>query len=397
VGAGSEGRAPCAPELDERGNMAKQLPIDRLECDMELQPRAKLSRGRIEDYARDMAAGARFPPVVAFYDGDRYWLADGFHRRQAAEMARLSKISVDAREGGRRDALLHSLGANAKHGFRRSNADKQRAVDIMLNDPGWSGWSDSQIARQISVDHKTVANRRGLILGNSQDEHRRVSRSGSTYQMHISKIGRAPKIRETAEVPLPPAAQVVWLPDARQRHLVDEVKAVPRDVEEPPVCGASAIELRTEARSSISPGTKRYSVVYADPWHATTTLDELCAEPVPAADDSVLFLRVPVPMLPDGLRLMESLGFKYKEHLVWNKGYSERGCCGHIQHEVLLIGARGNMPMPKPGTEQPSIFSAAGCDDIAHNITGMFPDLPKAKLFTQTAPAGWDAWRPQSD
>ncbi len=30
------------------------------------------------------AAGAPFPPIIAYYDGSDYWLADGFHRLAAA-------------------------------------------------------------------------------------------------------------------------------------------------------------------------------------------------------------------------------------------------------------------------------------------------------------------------
>lgn len=45
---------------------------------------ATLHQDWIEEYAAEMAGDAKFPPVVVFFDGDRHWLGDGFHRTHAA-------------------------------------------------------------------------------------------------------------------------------------------------------------------------------------------------------------------------------------------------------------------------------------------------------------------------
>ena len=47
------------------------------------QPRAEIWQDVVDDYAEQMTAGATFPPIVVFYDGTHYWLADGFHRLAA--------------------------------------------------------------------------------------------------------------------------------------------------------------------------------------------------------------------------------------------------------------------------------------------------------------------------
>jgi hypothetical protein len=103
------------------------------------------------------------PPPTVFFDGEDgevYWLADGFHRVQAYMVLEHTEIVCDVRKGGKRDATLFSLGANATHGLRRTNEDKRRAVLTMLNDPEWRTWSDSEIARHCNVSDKTVAARR---------------------------------------------------------------------------------------------------------------------------------------------------------------------------------------------------------------------------------------------
>jgi hypothetical protein len=42
--------------------------------------------------------------------------------------------------------VLYTVGANATHGLRRSNADKRRAVSMLLDDPEWAQWSNLAIA-----------------------------------------------------------------------------------------------------------------------------------------------------------------------------------------------------------------------------------------------------------
>jgi hypothetical protein len=83
------------------------------------QPRAILDRPTISEYAFELRAGAQFPPVVVFHDGTDYWLADGFHRVEAAESIKMTQIAAIVRQGTIREAVLYSVGANATHGLRR--------------------------------------------------------------------------------------------------------------------------------------------------------------------------------------------------------------------------------------------------------------------------------------
>lgn len=58
-------------------------------------------------------------------------------------------------QASRRDALLYAAGANGAHGLRRTNADKRRAVLLVL--AACPKWSDRKIGEICGVDHKTVA------------------------------------------------------------------------------------------------------------------------------------------------------------------------------------------------------------------------------------------------
>lgn len=129
------------------------------------QARIEINEAIVADYAANMAAGADFPPVIAYSDGTDLWLADGYHRVRAAKAIGRTEIEAEIRDGTARDAVLHGAGANARHGLRRTQADKRRAVETLLRDQEWADWSDRKIAKAANCDHKTVGKIRRELLG----------------------------------------------------------------------------------------------------------------------------------------------------------------------------------------------------------------------------------------
>ena len=133
------------------------IEISKIRIDGGTQTREKLKEATVKDYIEAIKAGATFPPVTLFFDGSNYWLADGFHRYFATKKAGKKQIHEDITPGTQRDAVLHSLGANTSHGLPRSNKDKKRAVETLLNDPEWSKWSSRAIAEKCVVSHSYVS------------------------------------------------------------------------------------------------------------------------------------------------------------------------------------------------------------------------------------------------
>lgn len=158
----------------------KSLEIARLRLDGGTQPRAEVAEATVDSYVEALADGAEFPAVVVFYDGHDYWLADGFHRVAAARKANRDSIAVEIHQGSQRDAILYSVGANATHGLPRTNADKHRAVERLLRDPEWSGWSDNAIAKKCSVSQPFVSKVRASIGGRKSND------GGATYNGYKS-------------------------------------------------------------------------------------------------------------------------------------------------------------------------------------------------------------------
>lgn len=173
--------------------MSQQVALEEIQINGGTQPRAEIDDQLVSEYADEMGAGVEFPPVVVFYDGVAYWLADGFHRTHAARRARIEAVSAEVRNGTKRDAVLYSVGANSAHGKRRTNADKRKAVLTLLKDDEWSAWSDREIARQCGVDHVTVGRyRESLVKSTSETQPVRTytTKHGTEATMGVGNIGR---------------------------------------------------------------------------------------------------------------------------------------------------------------------------------------------------------------
>jgi hypothetical protein len=135
---------------------APLLPLSSISVDWTINARAAMRRETTLDYAEALKAGARFPPVTVFFDGNAYWLADGFHRYVAYEIAGIVEIPVEIRLGTPRAAALYSASANGLHGLRPTRSDKRKAIIRMLEDPEWTRWSNERIAALCGAEPDTV-------------------------------------------------------------------------------------------------------------------------------------------------------------------------------------------------------------------------------------------------
>jgi hypothetical protein len=153
-----------------------------------------LNEDVVQEYAEAMRderwdwASIKRPLVYTDGESGDYWLADGFHRIEAAQRAGLTDYQVEVLKGDKRAAQLHAARANADHGLRRSRQDVQRAIELLLRDEEWAKWSDREIARHVHCDHKTVGATRG-----------RLAATGEIPQL-TERQGADGKVRDTAGI-----------------------------------------------------------------------------------------------------------------------------------------------------------------------------------------------------
>jgi N6-adenosine-specific RNA methylase IME4 len=161
----------------------------------------------------------------------------------------------------------------------------------------------------------------------------------------------------------------------------------------------------------------QFRLIYADPpWqyehiatesraienqYPTMPLEAICDLPVPAAPDAVLFLWATSPKLAEAMQVIERWDFSYRTCAIWDKERMGMGYYFRQQHELLLVAARGALPVPEPSDRPPSVIRlprGAHSDKPAivyGLIERMYPTFTaddRLELFARQSRAGWTMW-----
>lgn len=173
-----------------------RLNIADIERNAKLQVRVRIDQEVVQDYCTAIKNGQPLPPVIVFAENgsERYLLADGWHRIDAAQMAGRDQIGAKIIEGTMHDALKYALQANANHGLRRTQADKRHAVEMALDDPEFDDWSLRDIADLCRVSHTFVSN-----IKQEQNEQAQEARKKVTTEPR-KKIRPKPSAPDQAHV-----------------------------------------------------------------------------------------------------------------------------------------------------------------------------------------------------
>lgn len=156
-----------------------------------------------------------------------------------------------------------------------------------------------------------------------------------------------------------------------------------------------------------------FGVIYADPpWryengtpgreierhYPTMSDEEIYALEVPAAKDAILYLWAVAPRLDAGFRVMEAWGFRYKTCAVWDKVKVGMGFWWRGQHEILMVGTRGNVSPPPQPLRKPSVIRcprgrhSAKPEQVRDWIAEWYPDVPKLEIFSRLKRPGWEVF-----
>jgi hypothetical protein len=165
------------------------IPIDAIIADPEVQSRAAQNDECVHEYAELCKEGKVFPPVIVFFDGEKHWLADGFHRLIAHVLAGISSIRAEIKLGTKRDATVFAAGCNSTYGLRRNWKDVRHTVEKLLSDKEWGRWSNKKIGDACDVSHTYVSNvRKEMTRNGFKFDVKRKSSNGKVID--TSRIGK---------------------------------------------------------------------------------------------------------------------------------------------------------------------------------------------------------------
>jgi hypothetical protein len=205
----------------------RDLDIDLIKIDAEIQPREKLNRKTLALFCalyRDEGPDA-LPPIVVFHDADDVlWLSDGHYRYHAACNALnltggQRVLRAEVHEGSLRDAIFYAAQANAKHGTPLTWEEKRRLVVRLLQDAEWGQMSDRDIALHIGASnyfvskiHRQLYAQDASVSGSQVPPTRTIKtqRAGKPLEMTIDKTRRGRRKKaETDTIATPPASPEV--------------------------------------------------------------------------------------------------------------------------------------------------------------------------------------------
>ncbi len=92
--------------------------------------------------------------------------------------------------------MLYSVGANSQHGLKRTNADKRRAVMMLLDDDEWGQNSATWISEKCAVEPSFVLAEKGQhpkfqVLSDKTSKVR--GKDGKMYPAKKAARAKAPK------------------------------------------------------------------------------------------------------------------------------------------------------------------------------------------------------------
>lgn len=328
------------------------------------------------------AMGQHFPIIV----NDENVILDGHHRyRICKELGIAPKVEVKT--------------------FPNKLLEKKFVIEANLHRRHLNAFQKAELAYPLLEIERELAKLRQLAGVSIKSQE-----TSSSSELKVSQdFGQARDI----------VAKAVGLSPTTFQRAVKIIEKAPEDLKEKVRQGKMSINYayemvknRTERVETPKLPDGKFNVIYADPpWeyylplrgspdmhYLTMSTEEICRLEIPADDNAVLFLWATNPKLEDALKVMKAWGFEYRTNMVWVKDKIGTGYYFRGQHELLLVGVKGNIGVPLEENRPPSVLTAPVREhsrkpDIVYEIIErMYPNGRYLELFARQQRPGWTAW-----
>ena len=397
-----------------------------------------LPNGRVREQRHDPAPLAesmrkigQLSPIIVTKD---FTLVAGLHRLEAAKLlgweslraevrdydeieARLAEIDENlcrndltvweqSRHVAERETTMAASGGRDKAGGDRRSPSHRETVKTATDLAEELNMSRATYLRRYKIG-RTLGEQTRAVLDHADatDEKTRNLLNSTTQLDHLANIARKQGDEVAAEV-----AERALTEEGGSTFRIYKVFKLEKDRVE----REAKRESHRATLHEVPHLERRYEILYADPpWryeysqtdsrrvenqYPTMSLEEIKSLNVPAEDDAVLFMWATSPKLTEALEVMAAWGFDYRTCMAWVKDRIGMGYYARQQHELVLIGKRGNPSMPEPSNRPSSVFYAKRTEHSSKPsgfyeiLEKMYPNQSKVELFARHTRIGFDAW-----
>lgn len=154
--------------LKQSKHKVSEVPIGLIRTDGGTQYREGINELTMQDYLAAMKDSVEFPPIETVFDGNVYWVTDGFHRLAAYSRLGRPFMEVSYINGTLADAQLLALSANAAHGLPRNQLTKKRIALEAIKNPAFKDSSSYEIAKFCGLSEPFIRSLRDPDIKESQ-------------------------------------------------------------------------------------------------------------------------------------------------------------------------------------------------------------------------------------
>jgi N6-adenosine-specific RNA methylase IME4 len=300
--------------------------------------------------------------------------------RQAAEVAsQLAKWDLRLLSKTQQLFSLHSL----------PKPTWQEAVQAMLN----GDWSAAKTKQRVKDAKEGETDKQKLALLTGKATKKQLDRIQEVYEATLESI-ETERLKEEWSAWFKESDPVNIRELQEKRIEIEDKDAESRqvDIEAPPSLVLADPPWRYDQATENRKIENQYP---------SADVPEIISHCPQTAPDCVLLMWATAPKLTEAFEVIEGWGFSYKTSAVWDKEKLGMGYWFRGQHELLLVGVKGNAKPPEPEHRVSSVFREARGEHskkpscVYEWIEEAFPGS-KLEMYCRSPRAGWQVFGNES-
>lgn len=379
--------------------------------------RREVNQGKVKELADSISEIGLLNPITVTKDNV---LVAGLHRLLAVkslgrETIEASVIDVDGLHTELAE-IDENLIRNELHYIDRGNQLKRRKQIYEELYPGTKVGVAQALAMNKILGHNVSAETAPTFVADTSTKTGKSKRViHEELQIANNILPEVQKVIKEKDLPKTEALKISRLEPEQQKEVLVRVEQKQANTYRQAIN-----QVRKKEIKPVELPQGKFNVIYADPpWqydfaetenraienqYPSMDLEDIKNTEIPSTDNAVLFLWATAPKLLEAIEVMQAWGFKYKTSAVWDKEKIGMGYWFRGQHELLLVGVKGDFSPPPPENRESSVYREKRTEHSKKPlhyyelIEKMFPDAKYLEMFSRNKYSEkWTVWGNQCE